>query len=129
MKCHIHLIWVSSKDIFLFAPIQLLDEVSITLIYYMSLQFPEKVYGPIDNADKPMVAIDGVRKCRVGVMRLCVTSEPEMTKCVRMRTALNAQLLEPKMSCKKAPSAFHCMKLINKNDADAVVLDAGDIYR
>ena len=76
-----------------------------------------------------MVAIDGVRKCRVGVMRLCVTSEPEMTKCVRMRTALNAQLLEPKMSCKLAPSAFHCMKLISNNDADTVVLDAGDIYR
>ena len=47
-----------------------------------------------------MDAIDGVRKCRVGVMRLCVTSEPEMTKCVRMRTALNAQLLEPKMGRK-----------------------------
>jgi len=27
--------------------------------------------------------------------------EPEMKKCVRMRTALNAQLLSPKMSCKK----------------------------
>ena len=83
----------------------------------------------MDSGDKPMVAIDGVRKCRVGVMRLCVTSEPEMTKCVRMRTALNAQLLEPKMSCKLAPSAFHCMKLISNNDADTVVLDAGDIYR
>ena len=60
------------------------------------------MYGPSDKGDIPMDAINGVRKCRVGVMRLCVTSEPEMTKCVRMRTALNAQLLEPKMSCKKA---------------------------
>ena len=76
-----------------------------------------------------MHAIDGVRKCRVNQMRLCVTSEPEERKCNRMRTALNAQLLEPKMSCRKAPSAFHCMKLIANNDADAVVLDAGDIYR
>merc|ERR1719367_4604 len=99
-----------------------LNEMSYT-------SYLEKVYGPSEKGDIPMDAIDGVRKCRVGVMRLCVTSEPEMTKCVRMRTALNAQLLEPKMSCKKAPSAFHCMKLIANNDADAVVLDAGDIYR
>ena len=99
------------------------------LIHIHTLIYVDKIYGPSDNNDKPTVAIDGVRKCRVGVMRLCVTSEPEMAKCVRMRTALNAQLLEPKMSCKKAPSAFHCMKLISNNDADTVVLDAGDVYR
>ena len=100
--------------------------------YFISLEnifVIENLYGPSDKGDIPMNAINGVRKCRVGVMRLCVTSEPEMTKCVRMRTALNAQLLEPKMGCRKAPSAFHCMKLIANNDADAVVLDAGDVYR
>jgi hypothetical protein len=49
----------------------------------------------------PNEAIEGVRQCPVGQMTLCVTSEPEMRKCVRMRTALNAQLLSPKMSCKR----------------------------
>jgi hypothetical protein len=49
----------------------------------------------------PNEAIEGMRQCPVGQMTLCVTSEPEMRKCVRMRTALNAQLLSPKMSCKR----------------------------
>ena len=92
--------------------------------------FPiDKEYGPSSYTEVPMIAIDGVRKCRVGGMRLCVTSEPEMAKCVRMRTALNAQLLEPKMSCTKAPSTIHCMRRIRNNEADVVVLEAGDIYR
>ena len=92
--------------------------------------FPiDKEYGPSSNTEVPSIAIDGVRKCRVGGMRLCVTSEPEMAKCVRMRTALNAQLLEPKMSCTKAPSTIHCMRRIKNNEADVVVLEAGDIYR
>ena len=49
-----------------------------------------------------MKAIEGIRKCPVGDMKLCVTSEAELVKCIRMRTALNAQLLSPKMSCKRA---------------------------
>jgi hypothetical protein len=52
----------------------------------------------------PNEAIEGVRQCPVGQMTLCVTSEAEMRKCVRMRTALNAQLLSPKMSCKRSHS-------------------------
>ena len=62
-------------------------------------------------------------------MKLCVTSEPELAKCVRMRTALNAQLLEPKMSCKKARSHIDCMRQIHHGEADVVMMDAGDIYR
>lgn len=50
----------------------------------------------------PNEAIEGIRQCPVGQMTLCVTSEAEMRKCVRMRTALNAQLLSPKMSCKRS---------------------------
>merc|ERR1711935_15860 len=61
--------------------------------------FLNRVYG--DSTLTPFEAINGVRKCPVGLMNLCVTSEPEMKKCVRMRTALNAQLLEPKMGCKR----------------------------
>ena len=77
----------------------------------------------------PQKAIDGVRQCGVGVMELCVTSDAEMRKCVLMRTALNAQLLEPKMQCKKAPSHAACMRYIKEGTAHVVVLDAGDVYK
>lgn len=53
--------------------------------------FLSRSYG--DSDSPPFEAIDGVRKCPVGQMTLCVTSEAEMVKCVLMRTALNAQLL------------------------------------
>lgn len=72
--------------------------------------FLGRLYG--SSLSTPMKAIQGVRKCPVGDMKLCVTSDPELTKCVRMRTALNAQLLEPKMSCKKARSHMECMAQI-----------------
>ncbi len=74
-------------------------------------------------------AIEGVRKCPVGDMILCVTSEAELSKCVRMRTALNAQLLEPKMGCKRASSHLECMRQIREGHAHVVMLDAGDVYR
>lgn len=89
--------------------------------------FLGKVYGNSDQT--PFEAISGIRKCPVGIMTLCVTSEAEMIKCVRMRTALNAQLLEPKMSCKRADSSLECMNAIKHSESDVTVLDAGDIYR
>lgn len=89
--------------------------------------FLGRPYGPSEEA--PMKAIEGVRECPVGDMTLCVTSEAELAKCVRMRTALNAQLLEPKMSCKRASSHLECMRQIAESQADVVVLDAGDVYR
>lgn len=105
----------------------------------------ERSYG--DSLVSPMKAIEGVRKCTVGKliviifcvqsyheviagdMQLCVTSEAELAKCVRMRTALNAQLLRPKMSCKRARTHLECMQKIKEGEADVVVLDAGDVYR
>ena len=87
----------------------------------------DRPYG--GSLTAPLVAIEGIRKCPFGDMKLCVTSEAELAKCVRMRTALNAQLLEPKMSCKRARSHIDCMQQISKGIADVVVLDAGDIYR
>ena len=62
-------------------------------------------------------------------MKVCVTSTAELAKCVRMRTALNAQLLTPKMGCKRAKSHWDCMKQIDAKEVDVVVLDAGDVYR
>jgi len=69
-----------------------------------------------------------VRKCPVGTMTLCVTSEPEFEKCHKMRIALKAQLLKPEMVCYKAHSHMNCMQAIKKGYADVAVMDAGDIY-
>uniref|UniRef100_A0A8D8LTG3 Serotransferrin n=1 Tax=Cacopsylla melanoneura TaxID=428564 RepID=A0A8D8LTG3_9HEMI len=69
-----------------------------------------------------------VRQCPVDRMTLCVTSDPEMEKCIKMRTALKAQLLKPEMSCHKAHSHVNCMQAIQSGLADVTVLDAGDVY-
>lgn len=69
-----------------------------------------------------------VRQCPVDRMTLCVTSDPEMEKCIKMRTALKAQLLKPEMMCHKAHSHINCMQAISSGLADVAVLDAGDVY-
>ncbi|XP_026287309.1 uncharacterized protein LOC113212723 [Frankliniella occidentalis] len=70
----------------------------------------------------------GVRQCPVNRMSLCVTSKPEMDKCIKMRTALKAQLLKPEMVCVKGHSHIHCMEQIRSGTADVTVLDASDVY-
>ncbi|KAK7603014.1 hypothetical protein V9T40_003013 [Parthenolecanium corni] len=69
-----------------------------------------------------------VRKCTVDTMSLCVTSDPEMEKCIKMKVALQSQLLKPEMQCFKARSHVHCMQAIRNRDADVAVFDSGDIY-
>ncbi|XP_012269502.2 melanotransferrin [Athalia rosae] len=73
-------------------------------------------------------AILAVRQCPVNRMTLCVTSEPELDKCVKMRTALKAQLLKPEMVCYKGHSQIHCMQAIQNGNADVAVFDASDVY-
>lgn len=70
----------------------------------------------------------GVRDCPVNRMTLCVTSEQELEKCVKMRTALQAQLLKPEMVCYKGHSHIHCMQAIRSGTADVTILDASDVY-
>nr|XP_023018273.1 melanotransferrin-like [Leptinotarsa decemlineata] len=72
--------------------------------------------------------IMGVRDCPVNRMVLCVTSDAEKNKCVKMRTALKAQLLKPEMDCYKGHSQIHCMQAIRSGTADVAVLDASDVY-
>jgi len=84
-------------------------------------------YGPGEFTSND--ALQGVRKCLVQSMRLCVTSSHEYRKCERMKTALNARILRPKMSCTLAKSHRECMRLIDKQQADITLLEAGDIYR
>ncbi|XP_060530062.1 transferrin 2 isoform X3 [Cylas formicarius] len=72
--------------------------------------------------------IMGVRECPVNRMTLCVTSDEEKNKCVKMRTALKAQLLKPEMDCYKGHSQINCMQAIRAGTADVAVLDASDVY-
>ncbi|XP_055843526.1 melanotransferrin [Episyrphus balteatus] len=72
--------------------------------------------------------IYGIRECPVGRMTLCVTSDPELEKCIKMRTALKAQILKPELLCYKAHSHITCMQSIQTGRADVAVLDAGDVY-
>uniref|UniRef100_A0A336LQ04 CSON000095 protein n=1 Tax=Culicoides sonorensis TaxID=179676 RepID=A0A336LQ04_CULSO len=69
-----------------------------------------------------------VRQCPVGRMTLCVTSDAEYDKCIKMRTALKAQLVKPEMICYKAHSHINCMQAIQSGTADVTVLDASDVY-
>ncbi|XP_057650836.1 melanotransferrin [Diorhabda carinulata] len=72
--------------------------------------------------------IMGVRSCPVAKVTLCVTSEAEKNKCIKMRTALKAQLMKPEMECYKGHSQIHCMQAIRSGTADVAVLDASDVY-
>ena len=73
----------------------------------------ERSYGsslitPADNIDK-------IRRCPIDQIRMCVTSEPELAKCQRMRVALGAQLLKPRMTCLPSLPPFShrkCMEMV-----------------
>lgn len=69
-----------------------------------------------------------VRQCPVSRMTLCVTSDAEFDKCIKMRTALKAQLVKPEMLCYKGHSHINCMQAIQSGLADVAVLDASDVY-
>uniref|UniRef100_T1J2X7 Transferrin-like domain-containing protein n=1 Tax=Strigamia maritima TaxID=126957 RepID=T1J2X7_STRMM len=73
-------------------------------------------------------AILELRQCPVRLMKLCVVSEMEMEKCVKMKTAFRAQLLQPELVCFKGHSHRECMAMVNQGSADVTVLDAGDVY-
>lgn len=77
---------------------------------------------------KNVELVHGVRDCPVNSMTLCVTSDVELEKCIKMRTALKAQLLKPDMVCYKGHSHINCMQSIAAGTADVTVLDASDVY-
>uniref|UniRef100_A0A182HQQ4 Transferrin-like domain-containing protein n=1 Tax=Anopheles arabiensis TaxID=7173 RepID=A0A182HQQ4_ANOAR len=77
---------------------------------------------------KALDQIYETRSCPVGRMMLCVTSDAEYEKCIKMRTALKAQLIKPDMLCMKAHSHITCMQHIQSGTADVTVLDASDVY-
>ncbi|XP_063907612.1 transferrin 2 isoform X1 [Zophobas morio] len=75
-----------------------------------------------------MNVLMGVRECPVNRMTLCVTSEVEKDKCIKMKIALKAQLLKPDMECYRGHSQINCMQAVRSGLADVTVLDASDIY-
>ncbi|XP_016660805.1 melanotransferrin-like [Acyrthosiphon pisum] len=77
---------------------------------------------------KAMDIVLGLRYCPVSKMTLCVTSEPEMDKCIKMKSALKVQLLVPELYCFRGYSQVHCMQAIRNGNADVAVMDAGDVY-
>ncbi|XP_050098263.1 melanotransferrin [Anopheles aquasalis] len=77
---------------------------------------------------KSLEQIYDTKTCPVGRMMLCVTSDAEYEKCIKMRTALKSQLIKPDMLCLKAHSHITCMQHIQSGTADVAVFDASDVY-
>ncbi|XP_053619563.1 transferrin 2 [Plodia interpunctella] len=77
-----------------------------------------------DQAEK---AVLGIMDCPVKRAVLCVTSDPEMDKCVKMRVALKAAFLSPTLVCWRGHSARHCERAIADGTADFAVLDSADM--
>ncbi|CAH2244764.1 jg22216, partial [Pararge aegeria aegeria] len=77
-----------------------------------------------DQAEK---AVMGIRDCPVKRATLCVTSEPEMDKCVKMRVAMKAAFLSPTLVCWRAHSARHCERAIAEGTSDFAIFDAADM--
>uniref|UniRef100_A0A1A9WD43 Transferrin n=1 Tax=Glossina brevipalpis TaxID=37001 RepID=A0A1A9WD43_9MUSC len=72
--------------------------------------------------------IYGLRECPTPSVTLCVTSDAELEKCIKMRIALKAQILKPELICKRMHSHINCMRWIQAGKADIAVFDAGDVY-
>ncbi|XP_041985577.1 melanotransferrin [Aricia agestis] len=77
-----------------------------------------------DQAEK---AVRGIQDCPVKRAVLCVTSVPEMDKCVKMRVALKAAFLSPALVCWQGQGAEHCARAVAEGVADFVLLDAADM--
>ncbi|KAG6461060.1 hypothetical protein O3G_MSEX012404 [Manduca sexta] len=77
-----------------------------------------------DQAEK---AVLGIRVCPVARAVLCVTSDAELDKCVKMRVALKAAFLSPALVCWRGYSARHCARAVADGVADFLPLDAADM--
>jgi len=110
------------------------DEV----VQLQRIELPDQLYRTVlkrrygNSEVSPQENINGIRRCEIQTVRMCVTSRPEFDKCQRMSVALNAQLLKPRLTClpNKPPfSHRNCMRMIYNKKADITMLEAGDIYR
>ncbi|GBP40151.1 Lactotransferrin [Eumeta japonica] len=77
-----------------------------------------------DRAEK---AVLGIRDCPVRRATICVTSDPEMEKCIKMRVALKTAFLFPQLICWRAHSTRHCERAIADGSCDFALFDAADM--
>ncbi|XP_014663628.1 PREDICTED: melanotransferrin-like [Priapulus caudatus] len=63
-----------------------------------------------------------------GKARWCVTSEAELKKCSDMRLTLRYQGLTPSLGCVVGRDKYGCMRQIERDEADLLTLDSGDVY-
>ncbi|XP_047480252.1 melanotransferrin-like [Penaeus chinensis] len=122
----------NSKDFYLFDSFPKYGK-SYDLLFSDNTQMLVDLSTSQQNFQKYLVGnimnhIQTIRSCPVNKMTLCVTSQAEFSKCLKMRTALHAQLLKPEMECFKGDTNFDCMGAIKRREADVVVFEAGDIY-
>ncbi|KAJ6651807.1 hypothetical protein lerEdw1_016468, partial [Lerista edwardsae] len=62
------------------------------------------------------------------VLRWCVLSTEEISKCAAMARAFKSQNLKPDIQCVSAKGREQCMDQIQRREIDAVVLAGEDIY-
>ncbi|XP_045455298.1 melanotransferrin [Melitaea cinxia] len=72
-------------------------------------------------------AVQSIRDCPVKRATLCVTSDPEMDKCIKMRVALKAAYLSPTLVCWRGHSMRHCERAIAEGTCDFALFDAADM--
>ncbi|XP_043269095.1 melanotransferrin isoform X2 [Venturia canescens] len=99
---------------------------SDTATGFLKIKQPDQTYEKF--LGRALDTIMAVRRCPVPSVTLCVTSDPEMEKCKKMKIAMRAQLLQPELFCHKAHSQINCMQAIQNGNADITVLDASDVY-
>lgn len=72
-------------------------------------------------------AVLAIRDCPIKRATLCVTSDQEMDKCLKMRVALKAAFLSPTLVCWRGHSTRHCERAIAEGAADFALFDAADM--
>ncbi|KAJ0170825.1 hypothetical protein K1T71_013597 [Dendrolimus kikuchii] len=72
-------------------------------------------------------AVTGIADCPVKRAVLCVTSDQERDKCVKMRSALRAAFLSPTLVCWRGHSTRHCERAIAEGLADFALFDPADM--
>lgn len=72
-------------------------------------------------------AVIGISDCPIKRAVLCVTSDQERDKCIKMRSALRSAFLAPPLVCWRGHSTRHCERAVAEGAADFALLDAADM--
>lgn len=103
--------------------LSLLSEDATALVPIdISQQTFSRYLGPADVG-----RFEQIQSCSISKATLCVISEKEYEKCIRMSRAFHAQGLKPDLNCETAHSKIDCMAMIVDGKADVTMLDPGDV--